>query len=439
MLCFNFFFLPPVGTLTIADPQNWVALAAFLVVSVVASNLSARARARADEALARRAELARLFDLSRDILLAGDSDEGRAALVRAIARRFDLSFADPGHAWAGRHVGDDAGRGRLDLTLPPVAADRRARMPRASAWSSTRTREPTPGTARSDIDRPPRSTGALCAWERDRSGSWRPRATGWTRDARRDCRARGARDRSRADAGRAAPGRTSPDRAKRSRPRCSPRSVTTSARHSRPSASASRTCARPTCPQTNATRRRASCSAEVARLDRLFQNLLDMARLDAGSGGGRTTPRASLRDRRGRARSRSRRPCASTVSRSDVDSEMAVRVDPRLTAAALAHVLENAAQYAPAGTRITRRRRGIDDDRLELGVSGRRAGHVPRPTSRTSSNGSTAAPGARAALGHWHGPVDRARPARRTGWTTSGPTTRAGGGAVSRWRTSTAP
>ncbi len=26
MLCFNFFFLPPVGTLTIADPQNWVAL-----------------------------------------------------------------------------------------------------------------------------------------------------------------------------------------------------------------------------------------------------------------------------------------------------------------------------------------------------------------------------------------------------------------------------
>ncbi|MCC7042512.1 MAG: DUF4118 domain-containing protein, partial [Acidobacteria bacterium] len=26
MLCFNFFFLPPVGTWTIADPQNWVAL-----------------------------------------------------------------------------------------------------------------------------------------------------------------------------------------------------------------------------------------------------------------------------------------------------------------------------------------------------------------------------------------------------------------------------
>ena len=30
MLCFNFFFLPPFGTLTIHDPQNWVALFAFL-------------------------------------------------------------------------------------------------------------------------------------------------------------------------------------------------------------------------------------------------------------------------------------------------------------------------------------------------------------------------------------------------------------------------
>ena len=46
MLAFNYFFLPPVGTLTIADPQNWVALFAFLAVSLVASNLSAVARAR---------------------------------------------------------------------------------------------------------------------------------------------------------------------------------------------------------------------------------------------------------------------------------------------------------------------------------------------------------------------------------------------------------
>src|SRR4051812_6822140 len=32
MLALNFFFLPPVGTFTIADPGNWVALFAFLAV-----------------------------------------------------------------------------------------------------------------------------------------------------------------------------------------------------------------------------------------------------------------------------------------------------------------------------------------------------------------------------------------------------------------------
>src|SRR5262245_42626339 len=46
MLMLNFAFLPPVGTFTIADPQNWIALVAFLVVAVIASKLSAAARDR---------------------------------------------------------------------------------------------------------------------------------------------------------------------------------------------------------------------------------------------------------------------------------------------------------------------------------------------------------------------------------------------------------
>ena len=47
MLCFNFFFLPPIYTFTIADPQNWVALAAFLVTAITAGDLSERAKRRA--------------------------------------------------------------------------------------------------------------------------------------------------------------------------------------------------------------------------------------------------------------------------------------------------------------------------------------------------------------------------------------------------------
>ena len=61
LLCFNFFFLPPVHTLTIADPQNWVALAAFLITAVTAGQLSARAKRRAEEAEAGKGEIERLY------------------------------------------------------------------------------------------------------------------------------------------------------------------------------------------------------------------------------------------------------------------------------------------------------------------------------------------------------------------------------------------
>src|SRR5690349_408557 len=50
MLAFNYYFLPPVGTFTISDPQNWVALFAFLAVAVMASHLSTRAKLKALEA-----------------------------------------------------------------------------------------------------------------------------------------------------------------------------------------------------------------------------------------------------------------------------------------------------------------------------------------------------------------------------------------------------
>ncbi|MFN0111465.1 MAG: DUF4118 domain-containing protein [Blastocatellia bacterium] len=61
VLCFNFFFLPPVHTFTIADPQNWIALAAFLITAVTAGQLSARAKRRAEEAEAGRREIERLY------------------------------------------------------------------------------------------------------------------------------------------------------------------------------------------------------------------------------------------------------------------------------------------------------------------------------------------------------------------------------------------
>lgn len=67
-LAFNFYFLPPIGTLTISDPQNWVALGAFLITAVIASELSARARRAARNANEQRAEAERLYKFSQQLL-----------------------------------------------------------------------------------------------------------------------------------------------------------------------------------------------------------------------------------------------------------------------------------------------------------------------------------------------------------------------------------
>ena len=65
---FNFYFLPPVGTFGIADPQNWIALFAFLITAFVASNLAERARSEAELAKQRRREVEQLYGLSQRLM-----------------------------------------------------------------------------------------------------------------------------------------------------------------------------------------------------------------------------------------------------------------------------------------------------------------------------------------------------------------------------------
>jgi PAS domain S-box-containing protein len=70
-LCFNFFFLPPVYTFTIADPQNWAALAAFLITGVTVGHLSELAKRRAAQAEAVRTSARLATAKSRSLLEAG--------------------------------------------------------------------------------------------------------------------------------------------------------------------------------------------------------------------------------------------------------------------------------------------------------------------------------------------------------------------------------
>jgi two-component system, OmpR family, sensor histidine kinase KdpD len=72
-LAFDFYFIPPVNTWNINDPQDWVALTAFLFTSIVGSSLSAWARRQTKEARHQRHEAEQLYDLSQRLLSAGDS------------------------------------------------------------------------------------------------------------------------------------------------------------------------------------------------------------------------------------------------------------------------------------------------------------------------------------------------------------------------------
>ena len=60
-ISFNIFFLHPVGTLHISQPEDWIAFLSFLVTGITAGQLSARARRRAEEANAARQEIEHLY------------------------------------------------------------------------------------------------------------------------------------------------------------------------------------------------------------------------------------------------------------------------------------------------------------------------------------------------------------------------------------------
>ena len=119
--------------------------------------------------------------------------------------------------------------------------------------------------------------------------------------------------------------------------------------------------------------------------DRLFQNILEMARIDAGAVAARQRAGSHPSEILEAARSRSSTPLRGHRDRRRRRARRPVRLDPRLTAAALAHLLENAAQYSPAEstievTREVQRRRA--DDHRARSRPGHRAG---RPAARVRS------------------------------------------------------
>jgi two-component system sensor histidine kinase KdpD len=116
VLGFNFFFLPPIGTFTISDPENWVALFAFLVTAFTVSRLSTQAKRRAEEAVAGRNEIGTLYELSRAMLMDEARDAVRVSVMKTgqILHLRHIAFFDV----AGNQVYgsiDDSGISHADL------------------------------------------------------------------------------------------------------------------------------------------------------------------------------------------------------------------------------------------------------------------------------------------------------------------------------------
>jgi len=94
MLLFNYFFLPPIGTFTIADPQNWVALFAFLFTSIMGSQLAAQIRREADAANSRRREVERLYAFSQKLLGEGNVIQLMNAVPNFLVDCFEAGAAE---------------------------------------------------------------------------------------------------------------------------------------------------------------------------------------------------------------------------------------------------------------------------------------------------------------------------------------------------------
>jgi two-component system, OmpR family, sensor histidine kinase KdpD len=372
LLALNYFFMPPVGTFRLEDPQNWVALLVFLTVSVVGSRLSLMARSRADEALARRDELGRLFDLSRDILLTTDSREVIDELARHMARRFGFDYVgiclpEP-DGWRV-HASSDA------VTLERAELDKALAKARGALEFDAYTRS----YGGHFLYRLPdglavtlvplrlgmRAVGLLAATGRTSESGTLDAIAGLTAIAIE--RAKMLEERRDAERVREGAELKTALLASLGHDLKTPLTAITVAAGNLRAAGTTDELRRD---QLDVIR------LEVSRLNRLFQNIVDMARIETGAIDARRewVHPAEIVDA---AIQQVQHALENHPLELDVDTPGSVQVDPRLTSAALAHLLENAGQYAPAGTPVTITAR-LDEAGLTLSVRDRGPGIAPQ-------------------------------------------------------------
>src|SRR5262249_35651573 len=318
---------------------NWVALFVFLAVAVFASNLSAAAQDRARDALERRREMARLFDLSRDVLLTSDGMDAHDTIARHIARRFELSRValclPSGHGWTIHQGADTA------LTINVAQLD--------ATFASTRgrlefdARQRTYG-GHAHLDGPDgaislvplrlgtRAIGLLAAIEDDLEAGTLDAIAGLAAIAIE--RAQFVRERESAERVRQKADLTATLLASISHDLRTPLTAIRVAIENLQAEGI---------PPENRREQAGPALVELDRRTRLFQDILEMASIDADAiqiERHWVTP-ADIVDA---AAAHVRHALSGRRLDIHADGETEVELDPRLTSAALAHLLENAAQ-----------------------------------------------------------------------------------------------
>jgi two-component system sensor histidine kinase KdpD len=90
---FNFFHLPPTGDFTLSDSNNWVALAAFVVVAAISSSVAEVARSRTRDAQQRRREADLAAEMARLLLRGNSLSETLPTAASRVAQVLDLKSA----------------------------------------------------------------------------------------------------------------------------------------------------------------------------------------------------------------------------------------------------------------------------------------------------------------------------------------------------------
>jgi len=363
MLVLNYFFLPPVGTFTIAEAQNWVALVAFLVVAVIASNLSAAAQARTREAIERRNEVTRLFDLSRDVLLTTETASALDALARHISRRFELEkvaiYLPADHGWrvfqGGEHpilvAGDQlnttlaSSRGTLEFDARQRAYGGHATVVDSSGQS----------VALVPLRHGTKVIGVLTVGGTAPDVGTLDAVAGVAAIAIE--RAQFLVEREAAELVRQKADLAATLLATLSHDLRTPLTAIRVAVENLQEQSLT--------PDTRREQAKAALT-ELERLTRLFQDILDMARIDASAiriDRQWVTPTDVV----DAAAAHVRHELEGRTLRVDASDDSEVQIDPKLTSAALAHLIENAVRYSPPERPITVTAR-VDRDGLRVSV-----------------------------------------------------------------------